>query len=125
MEKYEPLKQIKNIKTGIPEKTMNTYTKVYLDNLGFDETDYVQCQCCENRATEIHHIISRKRDKKLINDIQNLFAICRTCHQKYGEIKEYMPLLLKIHRAFLRNNGVHFSEEYFTQKLAIYDKDSD
>ena len=34
MEKYEPLKQIKNIKTGIPEKTMQTYTKVYLDNLG-------------------------------------------------------------------------------------------
>ena len=122
MEKYEPLKQIKNIKTGIPEKTMKTYTKVYLDNLGFDETDFVQCQCCENRATEIHHIISRKRDKKLLNDIHNLMAICRDCHQKYGEIKEFMPLLLKIQRSFLRNNGVYFSEEWFTQKLAIYEK---
>ena len=104
---------------------MQQYTKTYMDSLGFDESDFIPCQICEQRSTEIHHVISRKRDKKLINDIQNLFAICRTCHQKYGEIKEFMPFLLKIHRAFLRNNGVPFSEEYFNEKLAIYDKDSD
>jgi len=128
MEKYEPLKQIKNIKTGYPKvkKPRVNYKQIYFDAFGIDADDhttFVPSEISNMASVDLHHIIGRGRKGE--NRIENLIALTRIEHIELGDKKEYMAMLLKIHRAFLRNNGVHFSEEYFTQKLAIYDKDTD
>ena len=100
---------------------MQSYTKVYLDEFGYDETDFIKCECCENKATEIHHILSRKKFKEYLNDIRNLMAICRDCHQKYGEIKYAMPMLLKIHKRILQIKNVKTDYKWFSFYIKRYE----
>jgi len=127
MEKYEPLKQIKNIKTGFKEikKPMQPHTQIYFSAFGYDETDFIPSEISGEKAVDINHIFCRGMGGNPLKDkdrIENLIAVTRNEHIEYGDKKEYMPMMLKIHRAYLRNNGIYFSEEYFTQKLAIYEK---
>ena len=126
MEKYEPLKQIKNIKTGYPKvkKPKVNYKQIYFDAFGIDADDhttFVPSEISGEKGVDLHHVIGRGKMGE--NRIENLMSLTRSEHIELGDKKEYMAMLLKIHRAFLRNNGVPFSEEYFNEKLAIYDKD--
>ncbi len=77
---------------------MQKYTKIYLDYFKLKPGEFVACEICGTQATEIHHIHNRSHRKDLLNDINNLMAICRTCHIKYGDIKKHKPLLIKIHK---------------------------
>jgi hypothetical protein len=76
---------------------MKKYTKVYLEYFNYDINSFVPCEVCQSRATDIHHIIARSQNKSLENEISNLMALCRECHQKYGDIKEYKEFLTKVH----------------------------
>lgn len=87
---------------------MRKHVKLYYDTLGYDKTDFVACEVCGTKATEIHHIQprgmggSKKRDV-----IENLMAICRPCHHEadFGTKlpKEYLK---QIHREFLETFGL-------------------
>ena len=99
---------------------MKSYTKVYLDSLGRDETSFCECEICEGKATEIHHIIARSKYKDGLNKIENLMGICRSCHNMYGDQKSYMVLLLKIHRAFISNIGLVIDEQFFNEMINRY-----
>jgi hypothetical protein len=100
---------------------MQSYTKVYLDAFGKDETDFVPCEICQNKATEIHHILARSKYKHLLNDIMNLQAICRSCHQEYGDEVYIMPMLLKIHRKILEINEIEFDKKHFAFYIELYE----
>ena len=76
---------------------MQKYTKVYFDYFGYTIADFVPCEICSNRATEIHHILNRSHRKDLENDITNLMAVCRSCHTKYGDNKNYIDFLQITH----------------------------
>lgn len=77
---------------------MQKHTKIYLKHFGYDESSWIKCEICPDTATDIHHIDargmggSREKDK-----IENLMALCRSCHNKYGDIKDLKPYLHKIH----------------------------
>lgn len=38
---------------------------------------------------------------KLKDYIENLMALCRACHNEYGDKKQYMTYLLEIHLTYL------------------------
>lgn len=72
---------------------MKKYTKLFMEYHGYTIAGFIPCATCGKRAVDIHHIETRKRRKDLENDINNLIALCRECHIKYGEKKQYMDFL--------------------------------
>jgi len=77
---------------------LKKYTKTYLDFFGYDITDFVPCEICEAKAVDIHHIECRGMGGSKEKDtIENLMALCRLCHFKYGEIKHQLDYLKEIH----------------------------
>ena len=86
---------------------MKKYVRVYLDHFGYCESDVIMCEVCKKeRASEIHHVLSRSRRPDLLNDIINLMAICRGCHVSFGDNNLYLDLLQNIHNEKLNEaNG--------------------
>lgn len=68
---------------------MQTHTKVYLDYFGYGIDDIILCERCQKVATQIHHIVYRSKfggKRKDEQDlVENLMALCFTCHQMAHE----------------------------------------
>lgn len=81
---------------------MKPHTKIYLDHFGYDESaTYIPCEICESPSVDIHHIESRGMGgdpQRKKDTIENLMALCRSCHSTYGDIKEFTDYLQKIHK---------------------------
>lgn len=77
---------------------MKRYTKVYLSFFGYSIADTIMCECCEKKkAVDIHHVWARSIRKDLENDIRNLMALCRLCHEKFGDKKQHREYLQELH----------------------------
>ena len=65
--------------------------------------DFIPCECCGNRAVDIHHINCRGMGGgKEADKIDNLMALCRACHVEYGDKVHYTEWLQDIHNELLR-----------------------
>lgn len=73
-----------------------------MDCCGYGVQDFIPCEVCGKQAVDIHHIIARSQNKSLLNNIENLMALCRKCHDKYGDKKQYINLLKDIHLKFMQ-----------------------
>jgi len=74
------------------------HTKIYLQGMGFDQTDFIPCEVCGSRAVDIHHIEARGMGgNEKADHIENLMALCRDCHIRYGDIKHHKEWLQDIH----------------------------
>jgi len=80
---------------------MKSYTVVYMLFFDYDIESFIPCEICGIRAVDIHHILARSQHKKLLKDINNLMALCRSCHEKYGDKKEFFEYLQRIHKEFM------------------------
>lgn len=77
---------------------MQKHTKIYLDYYGLDETDFIGCEICGKKATEIHHLIIKGMGGSKTKDyIANLIAICRGCHVKCHGSIEFNSKAKEIH----------------------------
>ena len=77
---------------------MKKHTKVYLSHFGYGAEDFISCEVCGSRAVDIHHIEARGMGgSKRSDTIENLMALDRLCHEKYGDKKQYMEFLKNIH----------------------------
>jgi len=58
------------------------------------------CEICGSRAVDIHHIHRRGMGggNTDADRIENLMAVCRTCHIQYGDKKQYIELLIEEHK---------------------------
>ena len=80
---------------------MKRHTKTYLKYFGYDTTDFIPCEICGNQAVDIHHIEARgmggnpKGDK---DEIENLMAVCRHCHEEFGDKAEHKHMLKVVHK---------------------------
>jgi 5-methylcytosine-specific restriction endonuclease McrA len=80
---------------------MKKHTKTYLNYFGYDTTDFIPCEICGNQAVDIHHIEARgmggnpKGDK---DEIDNLMAVCRNCHEEFGDRAEHKHMLKVVHK---------------------------
>jgi 5-methylcytosine-specific restriction endonuclease McrA len=77
---------------------MQKHTKIYFDYFGYDTSDYIGCEVCGAGAVDIHHIESRGMGgTKKADTIENLMAICRKCHLEYGDKKQHLDYIKRIH----------------------------
>ena len=79
---------------------MKRHTKIYLDYFGYTTADWIGCEVCGQTANDIHHIDARQsggdpQGKKDV--IENLMAVCRPCHTRYGDKKQHKEMLKNIH----------------------------
>ncbi|MEG0188267.1 HNH endonuclease [Algoriella sp.] len=62
---------------------MQKHTKIYINHFP-SHTGHYNCEVCGNTAVDIHHIEPRSKfGKKTKGDqdrIENLIALCRSCH---------------------------------------------
>lgn len=87
---------------------MQKHTKIYFEYFGFDVGDFVACEICGKKATEIHHIEARGMggDPSGSKDsIENLQAICRSCHLEFGDHTDMKDKLKDIHFNYMKYNG--------------------
>lgn len=77
---------------------MKPHTKVYFDFFGYDTSDTILCEVCGKVAVDIHHInrrgIGGSKDKDVVT---NLMALDRECHNKFGDKKQHLDMLNKVH----------------------------
>lgn len=70
-----------------------------MDFFGYSISDFIPCEVCQQKAVDIHHIEARGMGgSKKADYIDNLMAVCRNCHEKFGDKKEYKDYLKKIHK---------------------------
>jgi len=91
---------------------MKPYVRTYLTyfGLGFHPDNFVPCECCGAKASDIHHLSPRSLRKDLVNKIENLMALCREHHDRAGKDREFNESLRLIHRKRLLANGLPDNE---------------
>ena len=94
---------------------MKQHTKIYMNALGYDISDFMPSELSGTKGVDIHHIVNRE------NRIENLMLLTREEHSKYGEIKNKMVSLLEIHKNFLDLNGVSYSDDWFKEQINKYE----
>jgi HNH endonuclease len=77
---------------------VKNYVKTYLKYFGFDESDFIPCEDCGARSVEIHHLEPKSIAKAKENLIDNLCAVCRSCHDKAHNSRAFNEELKLIHR---------------------------
>ena len=78
---------------------MQNHTKIYLNHFGYIGEDFIPCEVCGSKAVDIHHIHRRGMGgSKDADKIENLMAVCRSCHIEYGDKTRYFELLLNAHK---------------------------
>ncbi len=80
---------------------MQAHTKVYMKFFDYCQDDFIKCEMpdCFSRAVDIHHIQARGMGGSSIdkNNIENLCALCRTCHEKAGASKVFNESVKEVH----------------------------
>lgn len=77
---------------------MVKYKKVYIEYFGYYEGEYIGCEICQKPSVDIHHIDFKGMGGSKTKDyIENLIAVCRECHNKCHESKEFNQKAKKIH----------------------------
>lgn len=85
---------------------MKKHTKIYMDFFGFKIPEDVPCEICKRPAIDIHHIDARGMGGSATKDnIENLMAVCRECHDKYGDKKQHKIMLKLKHYDYIKMHG--------------------
>ena len=83
---------------------MKNPTKIYLKEMNHHESDWIPCEMCGQTAVDIHHIEARgmggSKDKDVI---ENLMALCRSCHNRYEGNKSDKAMLRVVHLVKMGN----------------------
>jgi len=88
---------------------MKPYVKLYFDYFGiqYDESgwhDFIRCEICGSEAKDIHHVDARGMGGSKSKDkIENLMAVCRNCHEKFGDKREYKTFLKDTHQKWMQS----------------------
>ena len=85
---------------------MRKHTKIYFDYFGYTGSEFIACEVCGARAVDIHHISARGMGgAKEADIIENLMAVCRSCHVTYGDKKQHLEFLMAKHSNFINDYG--------------------
>jgi 5-methylcytosine-specific restriction endonuclease McrA len=74
---------------------------IYFDYFGYDVNSWIACEVCGVTSVDINHIKPKGMGgSKSMDFIENLMAMCRGCHQEYGDNQgDFEYLVLKHARA--------------------------
>lgn len=82
---------------------MKKHIKIYMEFFDFGEQDFIPDEIDGTRATDIHHIDARgKGGSKEKDTIDNLMALNRDNHIKYGDKKQYKEYLHEVHDDYIK-----------------------
>jgi len=88
------------------------HIRLYLKHFGEPET----CEACEkylNGCCDFHHIECRGMGgTKEPERIENIMAVCRDCHTKYGDKKQWKYWLFSVHKIRLEARKKPFDLEW-------------
>ena len=84
---------------------MKKYTKLYLKYFDYVIDDFIPCEVCKCRAVDIHHIEARGMGGSNKDNIENLMALCRKCHIKYGDKKQHKKFLQEVHTKTIKKQS--------------------
>lgn len=87
---------------------MKNHVKIYFTRFNYSGDEFIPCEICGSKAVDIHHIDCRGMGNsgKEKDRIGNLMAVCRSCHLKYGDKKQYIEMLREIHANRMRIAGI-------------------
>jgi hypothetical protein len=68
----------------LEKRNMQKHTKVYFDFFDYGMEDFIPCEMCGSKATDVHHLTKRSKigSKQERDYIENLIGLCRDCHNK-------------------------------------------
>ena len=91
---------------------MRKHTKIYMDFFDYGETCTILCEMmCGEKATDIHHIERRTRNKVTNDFVENLVGLCRDCHIK-AESDSMFNMFCRIQHLENVTNQVYALIEY-------------
>ena len=90
---------------------MQKHTKVYMQFFDYGEQDFIPCEMCGSKATDIHHIERRTRNKVTNDFVENLVGLCRDCHVK-AESDSMFNMFCRIQHLENVTNQVYALIEY-------------
>lgn len=69
-------------------------------------------------GVDIHHIERKGAGgSKTLDRIENLMALTREQHKKYGDKKQYKSFLYIQHEKFLQRKGIKYDKEWITNQI--------
>jgi len=77
---------------------MKNYVKTYMKYFGYDISDFIPCEICGKKSSEIHHLEPRSIAKAKENFIDNLIGVCRECHNLCHSHRKFNEDAKLIHR---------------------------
>lgn len=86
---------------------MKRHTKIYFDFFNVDYDPVSGWHNCISEisglpATDVHHIEARGMGgSKYADRIENLMALTRDEHEKFGDKKQYIEYLKEVHRNYI------------------------
>jgi 5-methylcytosine-specific restriction endonuclease McrA len=99
---------------------LSPHKKIYCKAFGLNSGDYIGCSICPSPAVDVHAIIADGmggRPNKDTHRIENLIALCRDCHVRYGDKKEHKASLFRIHKAKMYDKGIKFDSEWIDEQI--------
>ena len=100
---------------------MKAHTKVYLKHFGYDMSSFISCEICGTKAVDIHHIHRRGTGGSDEADrVENLQAICRSCHWELGDKKQHKANLYILHLRALKAGKKPFDEKWINEQIKKY-----
>lgn len=82
---------------------MTNHVKIYMQYFDYVTQEEIPCEACHSPAVDIHHINGRTGD---CDNIKNLIALCRKCHERAHGTKYYVSKdsFQYIHNNYLAGN---------------------
>lgn len=98
---------------------MRPYQKLYYAKFGFDQCDDVYSEVSQSElCNDIHHINARGSGGTIKEErIENLIALTRYEHTKYGDKKQYKSWLFMVHKQRMVEAGVEFDEKWIDNEI--------
>ena len=79
---------------------MQKHVKIYTKYFDYGEQDVVPCENCSSPGVDIHHLIYRSKGGS--NNVENLMALCRVCHNRGHDNPSFNEHLKELHLKFMK-----------------------
>ena len=82
---------------------MKGHVRIYFEHFGHGIDDIILCESCYMKADDIHHLKYRSQGGK--DEISNLMALCRDCHNDAHNEVHDRKYYQDIHNDYLKLMG--------------------